>query len=233
MPAAVQRPRCCPGQRLPGLCVAARTRRACSLIGLPNLLGKQRLPPSASSGLCLPVFRPGKTFREIRVATTMAFAAWLKARSEAALGRYTPQVEHYLTKVHPHYRRREDVIFCGRRRVEYHLNMVGTETLNRVFRPRFLSTERKGVVVPPCLRAQPDDKCQARLTFFGARCAGCTPGCRVHQLTKLGDQLGLGVLILPDDLRVFSAGGVRTPNARVAGRGAASKEPARRPSAST
>jgi len=106
-----------------------------SLIGLPNLLGKQRLPPSASSGLqCLPVFRPGKTFREIRVATTMAFSAWFEARSEAALGRYTPQVEHYLTEIRPHYRWREDVIFCGRRRVEYHLNMVGTETLNRVFR---------------------------------------------------------------------------------------------------
>jgi len=53
----------------------------------------------------------------------------------------------------------------------------------------------------------------------------------VHQLTKLGDQLGLGVLILPDDLRVFSAGGVRTPNARVAGRGATSNEPAGKSSA--
>ena len=29
-------------------------------------------------------------------------------------------------------------------------------------------------------------------------------GCRVHQLTKLGDRLGFGVFILPEDLRVFS-----------------------------
>jgi hypothetical protein len=140
------------------------------------------------------------------LATASMLATWFEAHSEAALGHYTPQVEPFLTQVHPRYRWRADAIFCGRRRVEYHLNMVGTEILNRVFRQDFLSTGRKVVVVPPCMRAQPDDTCQARPTSFGARCAGCTPGCRVHQLTKLGDKLGFGVLILPEDLRVFSAG---------------------------
>ena len=139
------------------------------------------------------------------LATTMALAAWFEAHSEAALGRYTPQVERFLTRVHPRYRWREDAIFCGRRRIEYHLNMVGTEILNRVFRLEFLGTGRKVVVAPPCMRAQPDDTCQARPTSFGARCASCTPGCRVHQLTRLGDRFGFGVVIMPEDLRVFSA----------------------------
>jgi hypothetical protein len=142
------------------------------------------------------------------LAAAIALAAWFETCSEAALGRYTPQVEQFLTGVHPNYRWREDAIFCGRRRVEYHLNMVGAEILNRTFRQGFLSTARKVVLVPPCMRAQPDDTCQARPTSFGARCAGCTPGCRVHQLTKLGDKLGFGVLILPEDLRVFSASGM-------------------------
>jgi hypothetical protein len=140
------------------------------------------------------------------LATAIALAAWFETHSQATLGRYTPHVEQFLATVHPNYRWREDAIFCGRRRVEYHLNMVGTEILNRVFRQDFLNTARKLVLVPPCMRAQSDDKCQARLTSFGARCAGCTPGCRVHQLTKLGDKLGFGILILPEDLRVFSAG---------------------------
>ncbi len=140
------------------------------------------------------------------LATAIALAAWFETHSQAALGRYTPHVEQFLSTVHPNYRWREDAIFCGRRRVEYHLNMVGTEILNRVFRQDFLNTARKLVLVPPCMRAQSDDKCQARSTSFGARCAGCTPGCRVHQLTKLGDKLGFGILILPEDLRVFSAG---------------------------
>ena len=140
------------------------------------------------------------------LATILALAAWFEARSEAALGCYTPQVEQFLTQVHRRYRWREDAIFCGRRRVEYHLNMVGTEILDRVFRQDFLRTGRRVVVVPPCMRAQPDDKCQARSTSLGDRCAGCTPGCRVHQLTQLGDKLGFAVLILPEDLRVFAAG---------------------------
>ena len=142
------------------------------------------------------------------LAAVIALAAWFETCSEATLGRYTPQVDQFLTEAHPSYRWREDVIFCGRRRVEYHLNMVGTEILNRVFRGEFVNTARKVVLVPPCMKAQPDDKCKAHSTSIGARCAGCTPGCRVHQLTKLGEKHGFGVLILPDDLRVFSAGGM-------------------------
>jgi hypothetical protein len=150
--------------------------------------------------------RPEEASRDL--ATAITLAAWFESCSEATLGRYTPHVDQFLTGTHPSYRWREDAVFCGRRRVEYHLNMVGTEILNRAFRREFANTPRKIVLVPPCMKAQPDDKCRARLTSLGARCAGCTPGCRVHQLTRLGEKHGFGVLILPDDLRVFSASGM-------------------------
>jgi hypothetical protein len=52
------------------------------------------------------------------LAAAIALAAWFDARSQVALGRYTPHVEQFLTTVHPNYRWREDAIFCGRRRVE-------------------------------------------------------------------------------------------------------------------
>ena len=136
--------------------------------------------------------------------TAIAFAAWFEARSQAVLGRYTPHVEQFLAKTHPGYRWREDVIFCGRQRVEYHLNMVGTEILNRAFREKFLKTDRKIVLLPPCMTAQPSNQCEARSTPFGSRCAGCTPGCRVHQVTKLGEKHGFEVLIMPHELSVFS-----------------------------
>ena len=143
------------------------------------------------------------------LAVAVSFATWFEARSEAVLGRYTRHVERFLTEAHPSYRWREDVIFCGRQQVEYHLNMVGTEILNRAFREAFLGTARKLVLLPPCMKAQPGDKCQARPTPFGARCAGCTPGCRVLQLTGLGKELGFEIFILPDELSVFSSGAVR------------------------
>lgn len=138
------------------------------------------------------------------LAAAIAFATWFEPQGEAALGRYTPQVEHFLAETHPGYRWREDVVFCGRRRVEYHANMVGTEILNRAFRGAFLGTARKVVIVPPCMRAQPDGVCQARPTPLGERCVGCTPGCRVHQLTQLGAKRGFQVLLIPHELSVFS-----------------------------
>jgi hypothetical protein len=140
------------------------------------------------------------------LSTVIAFAAWFERRSEAVFGRYTPNVERFLAETHPDHRWREDSIFCGRQQVEYHLNMIGTEILNRAFREKFLSTTQKVVLVPPCMRFQPEDKCKATPAALGARCAGCTPGCRVHQLTKLGEKHGFSVLMLPDDLRVYSGG---------------------------
>jgi hypothetical protein len=143
------------------------------------------------------------------LAVVTSFAAWFESRSQAVLGRYTPHVERFLAETHPNYRWREDAIFCGRRRVEYHLNMIGTEIMNRAFREAFLDTERRVVLVPPCMKGQPDDQCEARDTPFGARCAGCTPGCRVHQLTRLGEKHGFEVLLMPHELSVFSTGVVK------------------------
>jgi hypothetical protein len=151
--------------------------------------------------------QPSEEATENLVAA-MAFAVWFETRSQAVLGRYTPHVERFLAEVHPGYRWREDAIFCGRRRVEYHMNMVGTEILNRAFQEAFLATARKVVLVPPCMKARPDEECQAHSTPFGARCAGCTPGCRVHQVTKLGEKHGFEALIMPHELSVFSSGAV-------------------------
>jgi hypothetical protein len=142
------------------------------------------------------------------LAAVMDLAAWFETRAEAVLGRYTPHVERFLRETHPGYRWREDEVFCGRRRVEYHLDMIGTQILNCAYREAFLETARKVVLVPPCMKAKPDDQCQAHVTPYGARCAGCAPGCRVHQLTKFGEKYGFNVLIMPHELSVFSNGGV-------------------------
>jgi len=146
------------------------------------------------------------------LAAVVAFAAWFETRSEAVLGCYTPSVEQFLARTHSSYRWREDAFFCGRQRVEYHLGMVGTEILNRAFREAFLGAAQKLVLLPPCMRPQPGERCQAGPTPFGARCAGCTPGCRVRELNSLGKEHGFEVLILPDELSVFAEGAARPPD---------------------
>lgn len=146
------------------------------------------------------------------IQAVLDFAAWFEARSEVVLGDYTAHVERFLAETHSGYRWREDAIFCGRQRSEYHLNMVGTEILNRAFREAFLKSPGKIVLAPPCMRAQPENLCKAEPTGLGARCMACMPGCRVHQLTMLGRKRGFQVLLLPDDLRVFSGQADRLTN---------------------
>jgi len=149
---------------------------------------------------------PGQEAREIlKTATTLG--SWFESRSEVFLGTYTPNVEKFIYQRKPFYRWREDVIFCSRQRVEYHLAMVGSEILNRSFREDFLVTERKVILLPPCMKAKLNRGCEAVDTPLGERCMACEPGCRVHQLTKLGDKHGFTVLIMPHDLDVFSGDG--------------------------
>ncbi|HSG24623.1 MAG TPA: DUF116 domain-containing protein [Anaerolineales bacterium] len=125
-------------------------------------------------------------------------AAWFESASQNALGKYTPNVDHFLLTAHPSYRWREDYLFTGRKRVEYHLNMVGTEIMNRSFREEFLKAEARFIFVPPCMSAPQDGKCQATATPYGERCKACTPTCQVHQVTKLGEKYGIQVFMIPD-----------------------------------
>jgi hypothetical protein len=138
-------------------------------------------------------------------------AEWFEVQSLESLGQYTSNVDQFLREMHPRYLWREDAIFCGRKRVEYHLNMMGTEILNRTLRDGFLQTESKLVLVPPCMKARSDAECKAHDTRHGARCARCAPACRVRRLTELGEEIGFGVLMLPDELRVFE-GDTGTPS---------------------
>lgn len=140
------------------------------------------------------------------ITAVLALANWFEGRSLAVIGRYTPHVERFLTETYPGYKGREDEILCGRRRVEYHLNMVGTEILTRAYQSSFRATARRVVIAPPCMRAKPEAECQARCTGFGAYCTGCTPACRVHQLTKLGAKHGFEVIIFTHDLPSLCAG---------------------------
>lgn len=145
---------------------------------------------------------------EAILACCLLLADDFAVESAAALGQYTAQVGQFLDEVQGSARWRYDTGLITRTRVEYHLGMLGTEILSRSFRERFLAMPRKIVVVPDCLcarspRVSPEGgpECQAERTSLGGRCTGCTPGCRANGLTRLGEQRGFEVTILPDDMR--------------------------------
>lgn len=127
--------------------------------------------------------------------------------SQYTLGKYTQGVESFITQTAPKYRWRYDQAFVSRHSLEYHLGMLATEVLNGVYRQRFLMTKRKIVILPPCMREQPDTDCKAIETPLGARCQACKPNCRVHHVTRMGEKYGFEVFIIPDELRSFGADG--------------------------
>ncbi len=113
-----------------------------------------------------------------------------------ALGDVTANVDSFLANRHPGYRWREDYILSGRRRVEYHLALVGAEILNRAFREAFHRRSHKLVILPGCMRKLPEKHCKAIRNGMDQTCSGCTPKCRVNQVTQLGKWEGFETRIV-------------------------------------
>jgi hypothetical protein len=115
-----------------------------------------------------------------------AFEAW----SEHALGIYTARVDTFLRDRLPRRRWREDTIQCARRRVEYHLNMLGAEVLNRAWRAAFARCRRHVVVMPGCMRSRDDASCAGDRNGLDLRCTGCAVGCAVRGVTTVARRAG-------------------------------------------
>ena len=137
------------------------------------------------------------------ISSCLVLADRFAIKSDSVLGPFTQGVSRYLKEEAPRHRWHYDDLFVSRQPVEYHLGMLGTELLSQAYREAFHKTPRKVVILPPCMRAQPEDKCKAVATTFGARCQSCTPGCAINIVTRLGEKYNFAVFMIPDDMRNF------------------------------
>jgi len=119
------------------------------------------------------------------------------------LRQYTANVDNFLAEKHGDHLWNEDVIFCGRKEVEYHLNMVGAEIMNRAFNQEFESRPRKALLLPGCMRIS-EVICKSEETKLGLRCIGCVKNCNVHQLTDMGEIYGFEVYVISHESSAFS-----------------------------
>ncbi len=138
------------------------------------------------------------------LADAFLFADWFEYKSKIALGQYTVNVNKFLAEKYPEHLFQEDVIFCGRKEVEYHLNMVGAEIMNRSFRKKFEKRPRKALILPGCMKYYSGEKCRAQDTNLGMKCTGCLKSCNVNELTKMGDKRGFEVYIVSHESSAFS-----------------------------
>ncbi|MCU7494059.1 MAG: DUF116 domain-containing protein [Ignavibacteria bacterium] len=134
------------------------------------------------------------------------FTNWFRDKSLDSLGKYTVNVESFLRNSFNHYLWREDRISCTRSRLEYHLNMVGAELMNRAFRKEFLKTETKALLLPGCMRGRAAEDCKATKVPGGLHCEGCLAGCHVNQLREMGKKYNFEVYVIPhaSDLSLWS-----------------------------
>ena len=129
---------------------------------------------------------------------------WFEKRSREVLGMYTPNVQNFLNTSYKFYKKREDNVFCGRKEVEYHLNMVGAEILSKAFRKLFVKTKERKVLLPACVCLKPEGVCKRKKVEDGFLCGNCSKSCRVNGLTELGKSHNFQVLIVPHETDAFS-----------------------------
>lgn len=114
-----------------------------------------------------------------------------------ALGGYTEGVNGFLATEIARRGCREDQLFCGRTPVEYHLNMVAAEVMNRGLRKAFERTAHKVVLVPACMRGAKARTCKAKVHGVDITCAACDPECSVNYLTRRMRKIGATVYLVP------------------------------------
>lgn len=138
------------------------------------------------------------------ILVSVNLGEWFEIKSEERLGNYTKNVNKFHSEDYKKYKWREDYIYCGRKRIEYHLNMVGAEIMNRTYREDFLKTKEKRLLLPSCMRLKSDDNCKAIKTKEGYLCKNCSKLCKVRQYTELGRQNSFKVYIIPHESSAFT-----------------------------
>ena len=115
----------------------------------------------------------------------------------AELGAYTCGVDPFLSRLQASWRWREDLLMCDRPEVEYHLNMVAAEVMNRGLREDFNRTEERVVLVPTCMRGERAATCQAIERGLDIVCTGCDPDCAVNRISRRMRKMDVKVYLVP------------------------------------
>lgn len=136
----------------------------------------------------------GKAKASLLLSSISSFANAFEHNATKAFSKYTSHVASFLNMHHPSYRFKENYFFTGRKEVEYHLNMVGAELLNRVLKTEFHQTECQSVLLPTCMA---NSHCKAKKKGSDITCVHCSKNCKVSEITQALNQKGIRTVLIP------------------------------------
>ncbi len=113
----------------------------------------------------------------------MILTKWFCENSRNYLGEYTSNLNKYLKNNGNAHLMEEDVIFYHGHELEYHLNMLGAEIMNRIFKEEYDKRKRKAIILPSCMNSN-NKECKAKEDRLGKVCNYCNPQCNVYKISK-------------------------------------------------
>lgn len=131
------------------------------------------------------------------IETVYYVSTTFELRCSKSLGSYTINVERFVSKAIIGYKGREDYALANRREVEYHLNMVGAEILNRELRSDFIMAKQKVVLLPTCMRLDTNFRCMAVGNELERKCIGCNSNCNVGKVFNSLFLYNIDVYLIP------------------------------------
>lgn len=144
-----------------------------------------------------------ESFREEFLKFVLKLAFDFRDICEKYLNIYVRNVDKYIKEYRINYENREDVIYCGKGKIQYYFNMVCSEIMNDVYRNKFLNTKYKLVFLPACMRQQ-EKKCMSIKSERGYKCKGCSPLCNINNIRKQGKIHDFQVNVIPHETDLSS-----------------------------
>ncbi len=134
---------------------------------------------------------------ELIIRKSVEFSEHFTAICNNYIGNFIPNLDSFLTSHKKNYKFKENYFFTKRTREEYYINMIGSELLNREFKPNFDKTSHKTVLLPSCMRPSNGENCKAHDIKGNLYCSSCNNECNIHKIDSELKKLGYQSCIMP------------------------------------
>lgn len=116
--------------------------------------------------------------------TILSFADWFEEIAADELHFFTSNVDDFLNNHLNEHIDKEDILFCGRSELEYHINFLAAEIMNRIFQEKFKNKDRIAILLPTCMKSPNSTECCAFEDNLGFKCSYCNNDCNIGKVAK-------------------------------------------------